>query len=151
MKSLASFLALIAVVGLLAIPAPHSWSQTANFVSSVVNSSVARPGVGEAALVQARLDQFNSALASHNVTGLQAVGVKPVNAKRWQRFFKENPAANITDRCPVGELVISGDAATWDCTETATIVSEGKPLAFQHVIHFTFSKQDGIWMIADRK
>jgi hypothetical protein len=151
MKSLPSFLALIAAAALLTSPASRSWSQAANFVSSVGDSSVAVPSVGEAALVQARLNQFNSALAAHNVTLLQAAGVKPVNAKRWQKFFKDNPAAHITDHCSVGALVISGDAATWDCTETATIVSEGKPLSFVHVIHFTFSKQDGIWMIADRK
>jgi hypothetical protein len=151
MKSLASFLALFAAAALLAIAAPCSWSQTANFVSSGMDSSVAPPAVGEVALVKAKLDQFNSALASHNITELQAAGVKPVNAKRWLKFFKDNPAAHITDRCSVGALVISGDAATWDCTETATILSQGKPLSFVHVIHFTFSKQDGIWMIADRK
>jgi hypothetical protein len=151
MKSLASFLALLATAGLLAIPAPRSWSQTANFVSSGMDSSVAPPAAGEAALVQAKLNQFNSALAAHNIAQLQAAGVTPVNAKRWQKFFKDNPAAHITDRCTVGALVISGDAATWDCTETATILSEGKPLSFVHIIRFTFSKQDGIWMIADRK
>jgi hypothetical protein len=151
MKSLASFLALIAAAGLLAIAAPHSWSQSASLVSSVENSSGALSVGGEAALVQARLEQFNSALALHNITQLQAAGVKPANAKRWLKFFKQNPAAHISDRCPVGDLIISGDAATWDCTETATIVSEGKHVSFEHTIHFTFSKQDGIWMIADRK
>ncbi len=124
MKSLASFPALFAAAGLLAMSAPQTWSQTAHLVSSVADSSVARPAVGEAALVQARLDQFNSALASHNITELQATGVKPVNARRWQKFFKDNPAAQITDRCPVWALAISGDAATWDCTEKAMIVSE---------------------------
>ena len=151
MKSLSSFLAVIAAAALLALAAPPSWSQASNFVSPLGDSSVTVPTAGEAALVQARLNQFNSALASHNVVQLQAVGVKPVSAKRWQKFFKDNPAAHITDRCPVAALTISGDAAAWDCTETATIVSDGKPLSFVHIIHFSFSKQDGIWMIADRK
>ncbi len=151
MKSLASFPALIAAAGLLAMAAPPSWPQTAKLVSSVADSSAARPAVGEAALVQAKLDQFDSALATHDIGQLQAAGVKPVSAKRWQKFFKENPAAQVTDRCPAWALAISGDAATWDCTEKATIVSEGKPLSFEHLIRYTFSKRDGVWTITDRK
>ncbi len=151
MKSSAALPALIAAAGLLAIAAPHSWSQTSRFVSTVSITSSARPAVEDAALVQARLDQFDSALASHDVARLQAAGVKPQTAKRWRRFFKDNPNAQVKDRCPVQALAISGDAASWDCTETATIVSEGKPLSFAHVIHFTFTKSDGVWMIADRK
>jgi len=101
--------------------------------------------------VQATLEAFDSALAAHDVERLQAVGIKKVSAKGWQKFFKENPQATVTDRCSLSELFISGDTASWTCTETATIIYEAKPRAFDHVIRFTFAKTNGTWMIADRR
>jgi len=151
MKSSASLTALIVAAGLLAIAAPPSWTQASSFVSNGAVSSAALPLPAESALVQARLDQFDSALAAHDVARLQATGINPATAKRWQRFFKDNPDAQVTDRCPVWALDIAGDTASWECTESGAIVSDGKPVTFEHVIHFRFAKRDGVWIIADRK
>lgn len=118
--------------------------------SDAVASAVGRSGE-EAALVQAALDHFDFALASHDIGELQAVGIKPVLAKRWQKFFTNNPRANVTDNCPASTLFISGDTATWNCIEMATIISEGKPVQFTHLIRFSFANRNGVWMISDRR
>ena len=107
--------------------------------------------VQEATGVQETLDRFDSGLAAHDIQQLQAAGIEPVSAKGWQRFFKSNPNATVTDNCPVTSLFIAGDTALWNCTETSTITSAGKPMQYAHLIQFTFAKRDGEWMIADRK
>lgn len=86
----------------------------------------------------------------HDVGMLQVAGVNTASAKLWDRFFSENPLATVTDDCPVSELFVSEDAATWTCTETVTIISAGRPRAFDHVIRFRFGRKSGIWKVADR-
>jgi hypothetical protein len=78
-------------------------------------------------------------------------GMKPQQAKLFQSFFKDNPTAKVSDDCPSSLLGISGDTATWTCTETTTIISGGKPLSSQHGIRFTFARKNGAWTIADRR
>ncbi len=101
--------------------------------------------------MRSALNQFDNALALHDVDLLESAGVKRADAKRWQKFFKDNPHATVTDQCPDSDLLISDNTATWTCTETATILSEGKPRAFAHVIRFTFARNNGIWTVADRR
>lgn len=151
MKSFASFLATIAAAGLLVAGSQSSPSQTSKPVSLVVTDSTAGAARGEESLVRASLDEFDSALVARDIDRLQAVGIKPSTAKRWQKFFKSNPEAQVTDDCPVWTLIISGDDASWNCRETATIISEGKPVSFEHMIRFIFEKTNGVWMIVDRK
>lgn len=100
--------------------------------------------------MKAALSQFDYALAMHDVGMLQVAGVNTASAKLWDRFFSENPLATVTDDCPVSELFVSEDAATWTCTETVTIISAGRPRAFDHVIRFRFGRNNGIWKVADR-
>jgi hypothetical protein len=59
--------------------------------------------------------------------------------------------ALVLDHCPASELTTSYDTASWSCTETVTIIFDGKPLSFPHVIHFTFARNNGTWMVAGRR
>ena len=153
MKSFRLILALVSAAGLLAMTAPGAFAQASGYSVRLVSASESATYelTEEAVPVQLTLMEFDSALAMHDVEKLQAVGIKRVSAKGWQKFFRENPRATVTDHCPASELFISDDTANWTCTETATIISEGKPRSFVHVIRFTFAKRDGTWMIADRR
>jgi len=153
MKPFGLIVTLVAAAGSLALAAPGAFAQNPK---NNVNPAEARvvaacEVVQEATGVQQTLDRFDSGLAAHDVQQLQAVGIEPVSVKSWQRFFKNNPDAKVTDDCPVTSLFIAGDTALWNCTETSTITSAGKPTQYAHLIQFTFTKRDGAWMIADRK
>ncbi|MDR3752353.1 MAG: hypothetical protein P4K78_00790 [Terracidiphilus sp.] len=146
-------LALVSIAGPLALAAPNAFSQSSAFgvnLVSVPESATYQPAE-EAVEVQATLNQFDSALDAHDVGRLRAAGIKAVTAKRWQSFFRDNPRATVTDRCPVSELFISDSTASWTCSETITVISEGKPRAFVYVIRFKFAKTNGAWMIEDRR
>jgi len=153
MKPLGLLLSLVSAAGLLIWTIPSAISQTPAYGERLVSA----PGTPtyrlteEILSVQAALSQFDTALALHDVGGLQAIGIKRVSAKRWQQFFKDNPSATVTDRCVLSELSISNGTANWTCMETATIISEDKPKAFVHEIRFVFAKTDGRWMILDRR
>ncbi|HEV2135599.1 MAG TPA: hypothetical protein VGR47_15295 [Terracidiphilus sp.] len=153
MKSTAFILATVLGVSLFALAAPSAVAQKSDYGSNSFSGSdvEASQNWEEARPVEAALNRFDYALANHDVAMLQAAGVDDASAKLWQRFFSENPEATVTDRCPVSELSISLDVGYWTCTETVTIVSEGKPLAFLHVIHFTFAKKRGVWLVARRR
>jgi hypothetical protein len=140
-------------VGVLLMTAPNSFAQSPMGSESWLSrpGAVAYEPTAEAFLVRATLDQFDSALAVHDVDKLQAVGVDRGSAKGWRRFFKNNPEATVTDDCPAAELAISGGIASWTCTENVTILSEGKPRSFLHTIRFTFEKRNGTWMVAERR
>ena len=144
---------LVSAVGALLMSAPSSFAQSPAGGESWLSrsESIAYQPTAEAFSVRVTLDQFDSALAVHDVDGLQAVGLKRVSAKGWRRFFRNNPSATVTDDCPVSELSISGGVASWTCTENVTILSEGKPRSFLHTIRFTFAKRNGTWMVADRR
>lgn len=152
MKLTGFILAMGLGVGLFAA-APSAFSQKTSYGASAFSGADAATyhNWEEAQPVQAALDRFDYALANHDVAMLQAAGVDDASAKLWQRFFSENPDATVTDRCPVSELAISFDASYWTCTETVTIISDGKPLAFLHIIHFTFAKKRGVWLVAGRR
>ena len=145
--------ALSIATGILAIAVANSFAQPSGLamISPAALASDADQPRDDAAPVQATLNQFDSALASHDVTLLQAVGIKPAHARGWQRFFRDNPAASVTDSCPRSELYISGNTASWYCTETATVISERKPVSYSKVIHFTFTRTNGGWTISDRR
>jgi hypothetical protein len=153
MKSSRWFLALITAAGSFAAVGPHVFAQAANdeTASAAARMIAACQVVTEATRVQEALDRFDSALAAHDADQLQAAGIEPVSVKSWQRFFKSNPNAKVTDSCPVTTLFIGGNTAIWNCTETSTISSGGKPVQYAHLIQFTFTKKDGAWMISDRK
>jgi hypothetical protein len=146
-----SILALAAMACALATPNAFAQKTAYNFAPSVVPASAELRPMEEAATVQATLNQFDSAVASHDVEQLQAVGIKPGSARGWQKFFKSNPEATVTDDCPVSTLVILSDAAVWSCTETVTVISEGKQVPFALGVRFTFAKKNGVWTIADRR
>lgn len=146
-------LALVSVAGPLALAAPNAFSQGSAYglnLVSVPETATYQPAK-EAVEVQAALSQFDSALDAHDVGKLRDTGIKAVTAKRWQSFFRDNPRATVTDRCPVSELFISDSTASWTCSETTTVISEGKPRAFVYVIRFKFAKANGVWMIEDRR
>jgi hypothetical protein len=153
MKSYAIFLGLVAGAGAFATARPNAIAQTLkdNAAPAVAVPPVASSAAEEAARVQAALNRFDSALAAHDLGQLQALGIKPASAKGWQRFFKNNPRATVTDQCPASGLAILGDTATWSCIETATVISEGKLLPYPFAVRFTFTKQDGVWTISDRR
>jgi hypothetical protein len=113
--------------------------------------AISNQPMDEAVKVEATLNRFDSALALRDIDLLQAAGINPVTAKRWHHFFKDNPRAEVTDSCPASQLFISGDSAVWNCTETATVIADGKPLPFSLGIRFTFTKSNGEWMISDRR
>lgn len=140
-------------VGLFAMAAPDVFPQKSDYSANSFTGSDAEAyrNWQEALPLQAVMNRFNYALANHDVGMLQAAGVKQSSAKLWQRFFSENPQATVADRCPVSELLVSYDTGYWTCTETVTIISEGKPKAFLHIIHFTFAKKRGVWLVADRR
>lgn len=144
---------MLSAAGLFVTATPYALSQKSSYgVSSFSGSDdVEYQNWKEALPLEAAMDRFNYALANHDVGMLQAAGVKNSSAKLWQRFFSENPLATVSDRCPVSELMISYDTGYWTCTETVTIISEGKPKPFLHVIHFTFAKKRGVWLVADRR
>lgn len=129
---------------------PHGSAQAPEGAAQLDASAAYRPS-GKAVPVRAALNQFSSALATHDPDKLQAAGVKPASIKRWRKFFRENPRATVLDRCPASNLAIFDDTATWTCTETVTIIFDGRPHSFLHIIHFTFARNNGTWMIADRR
>jgi hypothetical protein len=144
---------LAAAAGIIAIT-PHSASAQASRQDLIpVLSAASDPNQFQqaAAPVQEALNQFDSGLATHDIGLLQAAGIKPSHARGWQKFFKDNPDASVTDDCPSSSLMIAGDTANWYCTETATIISERKPVTFTKVIRFTFTRTSGGWTISDRR
>jgi hypothetical protein len=78
-------------------------------------------------------------------------GMQPSQAKAMESFFKNFPNASVADNCPASALSISGDVATWSCTEITTIYVSGKPQSSPHGIRFTFAKRNGNWTIQDRR
>jgi hypothetical protein len=147
------FLLSLAAAGMLAVSTPGAWSQPSQDDANQQAASVspACQLVNEALNVQLALNRFDTALASHDVQQLLAIGVEPSSAKGWQRFFRDNPRATVTDTCSGSDLSISGDTANWSCKETSTIVSEGKPVQYAHNIRFTFTRKNGEWTLADRR
>lgn len=152
MKTLRFTLSLAAAALLFLISAPGAWCQgpESNNQQPIAISPACQL-VNEALQVQDALNRFDTALASHDVQQLLAAGIEPSSAKGWQRFFKDNPRATVTDRCSGSDLAISGDTANWSCTETSTIESEGKPVQYAHNIRFTFTRKNGEWTISDRR
>lgn len=153
MKTAGSILATVLGMGLLAMGAPSAFSQKSGYGASSFSGSdaAAYREEQEALPLKAALDRFNYALANHDVGMLQADGVDDSSAKLWQQFFSENPLATVSDRCPISDLLLSYNIGYWTCTETVTIISEGKPRPFMHVIHFTFAKKRGVWLVAGRR
>jgi hypothetical protein len=153
MKPFRFFLTLAVAAGTLAVSTPGAFAQSSNEEEAQASARItaACQVVAEATRVQETLDRFDSGLAAHDVDQLQAAGIEPVSAKGWQRFFKSNPEAKVTDSCPVTSLFIGGDKAIWNCMETSTISSQGKAMQYAHLVQFTFTKRDGAWMISERK
>ncbi len=104
--------------------------------------------VDQTALLQAVVNNFNAALAAHDVGKMHAVwaGMTPQVEKKWQGFFKNFPKARVSENCPAGSLNVSGSSATWSCTITTLI--PGAPARPQD-IRFTLSKKNDAWVIAD--
>jgi hypothetical protein len=166
MKSHLLILAVAAVAGISAAGAQERATQDRAGQGRVLIASAALPEsstdtpstvipapcqvASDATMVQEQLRRFDTALASRDMVRLEATGIQPLSLKRWQRFFKDNPEATVTDRCPIASLFIMDDTASWNCMETTTISSGKKQVAMEHIIHFTFSKKDGAWVIADR-
>ena len=153
MRSLRFLPAFIAAIAIFAAVAPFAGAQEnrLTMLLPAPSPSPSHHASDEAGTVQATLNQFDSALATHDVSLLQAVGIQPSRAKGWQKFFRNNPDASVTDDCPANSLYITGDTASWDCVETATVTSEGKPVSFTKLIRFTFVRTSGVWTISDRR
>ncbi len=108
----------------------------------------ARQAVDQSALVRTVVSNFNAALGAHDVARMRAVwpSMKPQDAKRWQDLFKNYPKAKVSETCPVSDLNLSGDTASWNCTIT-TVIPGVQPRA--QGIRFTFAKKGDTWVIAD--
>jgi len=150
MKSFRFFFALISAAGLAAMAVPGAWGQKAAYPAAAPMAAAYQP-TEQAATVQDALNQFDVAVASHDVGLLQAAGIQPGRARGWQKFFKSNPEATVTDDCPASGLMMFNDSAVWTCTETVTVVSEGKLVPFALGIRFTFARRNGAWVVADRR
>ena len=111
----------------------------------------APPPVDQNAPVEAVLANFNAALHAHNVARMRSIwtGMSGDQAKAFQNLFKSFPQAAISDDCSPSTLAVSGDTASWTCTETTRIDPKSDP----HVqkIRFGFSKKDGAWTISERR
>jgi hypothetical protein len=151
MKSFQMVFAL-AAAGFLATAASNGFAQSSASMTPAAERMVAAcQVVQEASGVQETLDRFDSGLAAHDIQQLQAAGIEPVSVKGWQKFFKSNPEATVTDNCPVTSLFLAGDKALWNCMETSTISSGGKPVQYARMVQFTFVKTSSGWLISDRK
>ncbi len=153
MKSHALLFTLVAAACTMAGAALNVIAQTLGNSAkpAVLSAAAASQAAEDAVFIQAALNHFDSALAARDAGQLQAVGIKPTSVKAWQKFFRNNPGATVTDACPVSTLAILGDTATWNCTETATLISQGKPISYPLAVHFTFIQRNGVWMISDRR
>jgi eukaryotic-like serine/threonine-protein kinase len=107
---------------------------------------------GDSALVRAALENFSAALSFHNVSAMKAIWPTMTSSqeKLFRSFFKNNRNARISDSCDPSSLTISGSSASWACIETTTIMAGGSPVKSEHGIRFTFRKNGGDWIIADR-
>ena len=107
--------------------------------------------VDESVGVKAALAGFEAAYNAHDMGRLQAVwaGIKPAQAKGLQSFFHDFPSARVTDECPPSQLNISGDNASWACSESTILKPGAAPQS--HPIRFIFTKRGGTWTIADRR
>ncbi len=105
--------------------------------------------VDQTALLQAVINNFNAALAAHDVSRMHTVwaGMTPQVEKKWQNFFKSLPKAKVSESCPAGSLNVSGDSASWSCTVTTIIPGASSPAA--QGVRFTFAKKNEAWVIAD--
>ena len=103
--------------------------------------------------IQQAINGFDAAYNAHDVARIQAAwtGMKPAQAKQLQGFFKDQPSSKVSDSCAGSDLSVSGDSASWTCTETSTFVSGGRTQSHAQSIHFTFAKRGGNWTIVDRR
>jgi eukaryotic-like serine/threonine-protein kinase len=109
--------------------------------------------VDDTALLREAVNNFKSAYNAHDMARMQAawIGLRPQQAKGFQSFFKENPGASVRDDCAPSSLSVAGETAEWTCTETTTIIVNGKPQPNSRPIRFSFVKKNGAWSISDRK
>jgi tetratricopeptide (TPR) repeat protein len=105
--------------------------------------------VDETPAIKSALNAFTSALGSHNVDGMHAAwGSMPAGQeKSYRELFKNAPKVSMTDECPASGLSVSGDSATWSCTET--VQNPGQRTQTVRY-RFTFSKRGGSWTISNR-
>jgi len=103
--------------------------------------------------IQQAINSFDGAYNAHDIARMQATwtGMKPAQAKQLQAFFKDQPTSKVSDSCASSDLSVSGDSASWTCTETSTFVSGGRTQSHAQGIHFTFAKRGGSWTIVDRR
>jgi hypothetical protein len=109
--------------------------------------------VDPSTVIQGVVSSFETAYNSHDIGRIQAswTGIKPAQAKALQNFFKDQPTSKVSDSCAPSELSISGDAASWNCTETSTFNSGGRTQSHSQAIRFMFAKRSGNWTILDRR
>jgi tetratricopeptide (TPR) repeat protein/predicted Ser/Thr protein kinase len=109
--------------------------------------------VDQSVLIQQAINNFDAAYNAHDVGRMQAswTGMKPAQAKAFQGFFKDQPSSHVADNCSAGALTISGDSASWTCSETSTFVSGGRTQSHAQDIRFTFARRGGNWSIVGRQ
>jgi serine/threonine-protein kinase len=114
--------------------------------------SAAAP-VDPSTLLQQVITNFGAAYNAHDVGRMQSIwtGMKPAQAKQFQGFFKDQPTSKVSDNCPASALNVSGDTASWSCTETSTYNSGGRMKSNVVPIHFTFARHGGNWTIVGRE
>jgi eukaryotic-like serine/threonine-protein kinase len=105
------------------------------------------------ALIEQAVSSFDAAYNAHDVGRMQAAwtGMKAAQAKQFQSFFKDQPTSKVSDSCPPSGLNVSGENASWTCSETSTYLSGGRTQSHSQDIRFTFAKRGGSWTIVDRR
>jgi len=103
--------------------------------------------------IRESLNNFNAAFNAADVARmLQAwPGMSGAQVNGFKTFFQQNPGSKVSDDCPASVLTISGDAATWSCTETMTLMTGGKSHPSRHRMLISFAKKNGSWVISNRQ
>ncbi|HEX4030073.1 MAG TPA: protein kinase [Terracidiphilus sp.] len=103
--------------------------------------------------IQESINGFDAAYNAHDVGRMRSIwtGMNSGQAKAFQRFFKDQPSSHVADNCPAGALSVSGDSATWTCSETSTFNSGGRTQSHSVQIRFSFAKKGAGWTIVDRQ
>jgi ketosteroid isomerase-like protein len=105
------------------------------------------------AQIREALNSFNSAFNAADAARMQQAwpSMSGAQLSGFKTFFQQNPGSKVSDDCPASGLTISGDAATWSCTETMTLMTGGKAHPSQHRMLIAFAKKNGSWVIGNRQ
>ena len=111
------------------------------------------PPADPSAPVLQAVNSFEAAYNAHDVGRIQSIwtGIRSGQAKDLQNFFKSNPTSHVSDNCPASAFSLTGDTASWTCTETSTFNASGRTLSHTVPIRFSFAHKGSGWVIVSRQ